>query len=70
MRSSRDSAVGPGIAVPTYGIDDETAIRVLEGTIDVISEGRGEIFPGDEQTVSLVLQNPPEPEGSGGPCVR
>ena len=34
---------GPRIAVLTYGIDDETAIGVVEGTIDVISEARGDI---------------------------
>jgi dipeptidase E len=33
------------IAVPTYGIDDETAIKVVDGAIDVISEGHWEIFP-------------------------
>ncbi|MBB5365853.1 Type 1 glutamine amidotransferase-like domain-containing protein [Deinococcus humi] len=28
------------VPVPTYGIDDQTAIKVLDGTIEVISEGR------------------------------
>ncbi|WP_435206596.1 Type 1 glutamine amidotransferase-like domain-containing protein [Micromonospora sp. bgisy143] len=28
-----------GIPVPTYAIDDNTAIRVVDGTVDVISEG-------------------------------
>jgi hypothetical protein len=28
-----------GIPVPTYAIDDNTAIKVVDGTVDVISEG-------------------------------
>jgi dipeptidase E len=28
-----------GIPVPTYAIDDETAIRVIDGNVDVVSEG-------------------------------
>lgn len=28
-----------GMRIPTYAIDDETAIRVVDGAIDVISEG-------------------------------
>jgi dipeptidase E len=32
------------ISVPTYGIDDETAIQVVDGTIDVISEGNWKVF--------------------------
>ena len=33
-----------GIPVPTYAIDDATAIRVVDGTVDVISEGEWELF--------------------------
>lgn len=33
------------IPVATYGIDDDTAIKVVDGTIEVISEGHWEIFP-------------------------
>jgi dipeptidase E len=33
-----------GIPAPTYAIDDETAIRVVEGTVDVISEGHWKLF--------------------------
>jgi dipeptidase E len=29
---------------PAYAIDDETAIRVVDGTVDVISEGRWKLF--------------------------
>jgi dipeptidase E len=33
------------IAGPAYAIDDETAIRVADGTVDVISEGDWKLFP-------------------------
>lgn len=33
-----------GIPVPTYAIDDETAIRVVDGTADVVSEGNWTLF--------------------------
>ena len=33
-----------GIAGPAYAIDDETAIRVVDGTVDVISEGQWKLF--------------------------
>ena len=33
-----------GIPVPTYAIDDETAIKVIDGTVDVVSEGRWKLF--------------------------
>jgi dipeptidase E len=32
------------IAGPAYAIDDETAIRVVDGTVEVISEGRWKLF--------------------------
>ena len=28
-----------------YAIDDQTAIKVTDGTVDVISEGHWELFP-------------------------
>ena len=34
-----------GIPVPTYAIDDDTAIRVVDGKVDVISEGHWKLFP-------------------------
>ena len=34
-----------GVPVPTYGIDDETAIKVVDGTVEVISEGQWKLFP-------------------------
>jgi dipeptidase E len=33
------------IAGPAYAIDDETAIRVADGTVDVVSEGQWRHFP-------------------------
>jgi len=33
-----------GIPVPTYAIDDQTAIKVVDGTPEVISEGRWRLF--------------------------
>ena len=36
-----------GIAGPAYAIDDETAIRVVDGTVDVVSEGQWKLFPPD-----------------------
>ncbi|MEI8409101.1 MULTISPECIES: Type 1 glutamine amidotransferase-like domain-containing protein [unclassified Kribbella] len=33
------------IPAPTYAIDDQTAIKVTDGTIDVISEGHWKLFP-------------------------
>jgi dipeptidase E len=32
------------IAGPAYAIDDETAIKVTDGTVEVISEGRWKPF--------------------------
>jgi dipeptidase E len=33
-----------GLAGPAYAIDDETAIKVVDGTIEVISEGHWKLF--------------------------
>jgi len=33
-----------GIPVPTYAIDDETAIKVIDGTVGVVSEGNWKLF--------------------------
>ncbi|HEX3327699.1 MAG TPA: Type 1 glutamine amidotransferase-like domain-containing protein [Actinomycetota bacterium] len=33
-----------GIPVPTYAIDDETAIRVTDGGVEVVSEGHWKLF--------------------------
>ncbi len=34
-----------GIAGPAYAIDDQTAIKVIDGTVEVISEGPWKAFP-------------------------
>jgi dipeptidase E len=33
------------IAGPAYAIDDQTAIKVADGTVEVVSEGRWKHFP-------------------------
>jgi dipeptidase E len=33
-----------GIPVPTYAIDDETAIKVIDRTVEVVSEGNWKLF--------------------------
>ena len=34
-----------GLGNPAYAIDDETAFRVVDGTVDVVSEGHWKLFP-------------------------
>jgi dipeptidase E len=38
-----------GLSTPAYAIDDETAIRVVDGTVHVISEGQWRLF-GDQNS--------------------
>ena len=33
-----------GIPVPTYAIDDQTAIKVVDGAVEVVSEGHWKLF--------------------------
>ena len=33
-----------GIGSPAYAIDDETAIRVVDGTVDIVAEGHWRLF--------------------------
>ena len=33
------------IPVPTYALDDQTAIKVIDGTVEVVSEGHWKLFP-------------------------
>ena len=33
-----------GLSGPAYAIDDETAIKVVDGTVEVVSEGHWELF--------------------------
>lgn len=32
------------VPVPTYGIDDETAIKVVDGVVEVVTEGKWQLF--------------------------
>ena len=32
------------LPVPTYALDDDTAITVIDGTVEVVSEGRWKLF--------------------------
>jgi dipeptidase E len=33
------------LPVPAYAIDDQTAVRVIDGDVDVVSEGHWQLFP-------------------------
>jgi dipeptidase E len=33
-----------GIPVPTYAIDDQTAIKMTDGAVEVVSEGHWKLF--------------------------
>jgi hypothetical protein len=33
-----------GMPVPAYAIDDETAIKVVDGTVEVVSQGHCKLF--------------------------
>jgi dipeptidase E len=30
--------------VPTYAIDDQTALKVVDGAVEIVSEGRWKLF--------------------------
>jgi dipeptidase E len=34
---------------PAYAIDDETAVKVVDGTVEVVSEGRWKLFEPSRQ---------------------
>ncbi len=34
-----------GLSVPAYAIDDQTAIKVVDGTVEVVSEGHWKLYP-------------------------
>ncbi|HZU11509.1 MAG TPA: Type 1 glutamine amidotransferase-like domain-containing protein [Chloroflexota bacterium] len=42
--TARVERMAADIPVPTYGIDDQTAIKVVDGTVDVVSEGHWKLF--------------------------
>ena len=33
-----------GMPLPVYAIDDETAVKVVDGTVEVVSEGHWQLF--------------------------
>ena len=33
-----------GLSVPAYAIDDQTAIRLVDGNVEVVSEGHWKLF--------------------------
>jgi dipeptidase E len=35
---------GAGMPAPGYAIDDQTAIKVVDGAVDVVSEGHWKLF--------------------------
>ena len=40
-----------GLSVPAYAIDDQTAIKVVDGNVEILSEGRWQLFtPSPEAT--------------------
>jgi dipeptidase E len=45
---SKVEAMAAVLPVPVYGIDDQTAIKVVDGKVDVVSEGHWQRFTADE----------------------
>lgn len=43
--SAKVERMAAEVPVPTYWIDDETAIKVTDGTLEAVSEGRWELKP-------------------------
>lgn len=42
--TARVERMAAEVPVPTYGIDDETAIKVVDGAVEVVSEGHWKLF--------------------------
>jgi dipeptidase E len=42
--TARVERMAAEVPVPTYGIDDETAIQVVDGAVEVVSEGHWKVF--------------------------
>ncbi|PYE53881.1 Type 1 glutamine amidotransferase-like domain-containing protein [Deinococcus yavapaiensis] len=42
--SARVQKMAAEVPVPTYGIDDQTALKVTDGAVEVVSEGRWKLF--------------------------
>ena len=36
--------MGRGLSGPAYAIDDETALKVVDGTVEVVSEGHWKLL--------------------------
>lgn len=46
-----------GLPVPTYALDDESAVRVIDGNVEVVSEGNWRLFtPGSSKRNGLERQ--------------
>jgi hypothetical protein len=55
----------PMVQVPAYAIDDQTAIKATDGTVEVVSEGHWELFtPSPEASESGSCNT----RGSTGPA--
>ena len=48
-----------GIAGPAYAIDDETAIKVVDGTVEVVSEGHWRLFDPEKSLQFAEMDAPP-----------
>ena len=46
-----------GIPGPAYAIDDQTAIKVTDGTVEVVSEGDWRLFTPNSATSDAQHQN-------------
>jgi dipeptidase E len=42
--TARVASMVAEVPVPTYAIDDETAVKVVDGTVEVVSEGQWKLF--------------------------
>jgi dipeptidase E len=42
--TARVERMAAEVPVPTYGIDDQTAIKVTDGTVEIVSEGHWKLF--------------------------
>ncbi len=46
--TARVANMAAEVPVPTYGIDDQTAIKVVDGVVEVVSEGNWQLFAASE----------------------
>jgi hypothetical protein len=52
-----------GIACPAYAIDDETAIEVVDGTVEFISEGHWKLVSPQPGSERIALTTGARPSG-------